>query len=100
MLHRRYSENGVVVLVNTALAAELAKWSDVPRRTLQRLLNEGTIPKSKIGNTYFVPLNGLEAYLKALRLSTPGVFEGGKDRGKIYLDGATSDQVKIVWWPV
>ena len=74
-LHRRYSENGVVVLVNTALAAELTKRSNVPRRSLQRFLNDGTITNSRIGNTYFVPLKGLEAYLKALRLSAPGVSE-------------------------
>lgn len=56
-LYRRFSDKGAVVLGNTAYVERLTGLS---RRTLQRALERGEIPNSRIGNTCFVPLKALE----------------------------------------
>jgi len=95
-LHRRYSENGVVVLGNTAYAEHC---SHLPLRTLQRLLFEGLIPSSKIGYTYFLPLKALESYLRERRPSAQEVSVARQPRRGAYLDGITADVVKSRTWP-
>jgi hypothetical protein len=56
-LYRRFSDEGAVVLGNTAYVERV---TGLPRRTLQRALERGEIPNSRIGNTYFIPLKALE----------------------------------------
>lgn len=100
-INRRYSQGGVVELLNTALGASMAKDAlGVSHRSFQRLLLEEEIPASRVGNTYFVARKGLEAYFRERRPSAEGVSEAGKKgRGKTDLSGVTSGLVKTSWWP-
>ena len=60
-LNRTYSENGVVELANTAF---VERETQVPRRTLLRDLEQGELPGSRVGNTWFVPVKALPGWVQ------------------------------------
>lgn len=55
-LYRRFSDEGVVVLGNTAY---IERVTGLSRRTLQRALGRGDFPSSQVGYTSFVPVKAV-----------------------------------------
>ena len=97
-LHRAFSENGVVVLVNTAYAAELAGY---PRRTLQRLLEGDELPCSMVGNSYFVPRKALEEYMRARGSSSQGASRTEQLLGESFFAGhVNSHRMDLIFTPL
>ena len=74
-LHRAYSDGGVVVLMNRAYAEAPTGYA---RRTLQRLLEGGDLPCSKVGSSYYIPRKALEEYLSVR--SSPNLGGSGAEQ--------------------
>ena len=98
-LHRAYSDEGMVVLMNWAYGEVLTGY---PRRALQRMLEGGELPCSMVGNGYFVPRKALEECV--VLGSGPSSSQGGSGTNQVpsevlFTGAVTSHGIDIIQTP-
>ena len=78
----------------TVRVSQVVRLLNVPRSTIYKWVNDGTLPACKVGGIYLIPWNDLQNFLSLHKVKRPKKSEHGKIAEPWILDGGNALEIK------